>query len=65
MGESSGVDKTTYFPKPLNNNVVGAVAILVPGVLPPIIHIHIPQTTHQQLRRTNETRWSSIRKGPH
>lgn len=47
--------QNTYFPKPLDNNVVGAVAILVPRVLPPIIDIHIPKPTHQQLTRTKKT----------
>lgn len=50
--EPSRVDEATYFPKPLDNNVVGGVAALVPGVLPPVVHVHVPQTTHEQLSGT-------------
>lgn len=56
MVECSRVDKATYFPKPLDNNVVGGVAALVPGILPPVVYVHIPQTTHEKLSGTNRTR---------
>lgn len=52
MAERSWVDKATYFPKPLDNDVVGGVAALVPGVLPPVVDVHVPQTTHEQLGGT-------------
>lgn len=41
--------KLSYFPKPLDNDVVGGVAVLVLGVLPPVIHVHISKTAHEQL----------------
>lgn len=56
MAESSRLHRATYFPKPLDNNVVGGVAALVPGILPPVVHVHIPQTAHEQLSGTNGTR---------
>lgn len=40
---------SSYFPKPLDNDVVGAVAILVLRIRSPVIHIHISKTTHEQL----------------
>lgn len=43
---------SSYFPKPLDNDVVGAVAILVLRIRSPVIHIHISKTTHEQLLRT-------------
>lgn len=39
----------TYFPEPVDNYVIGAVATLVLGVLSPVVHIHVSQTTHEQL----------------
>lgn len=43
-------------PEPEDDGVVGAVAVLVLGVLSPVVHIHISQTTHQQLEKTEQTR---------
>lgn len=38
-----------YLPEPLNDRVVGAVAILVNRMLSPIVHVHIAKAAHQQL----------------
>lgn len=43
--------KVPYLPKPLDNCVVGGVAVLVLGVLSPVIYIDISKTTHEQLWR--------------
>lgn len=39
-----------YLPEPLDNRVVGAVAVFVNSVLSPVVNVDITQTTHQQLR---------------
>lgn len=41
----------TNLPEPLNNGMVGTVAVLVNSVLPPVVDIDITQTTHEQLHR--------------
>lgn len=43
-----------YLPEPLYNRVVGAVAVLVNSVLPPVVNVDITQTTHQQLFREKQ-----------
>lgn len=43
-----------YLPEPLDDRMVGAVAILVDSVLPPVIHVHIAQTTHQELHNNTQ-----------
>lgn len=40
---------SAYLPEPKDDRVVVAVAILVLGVLSPVVHVHISQTAHQQL----------------
>lgn len=39
-----------YLPEPLDDGVVGAVTVLVDGVLSPVVHVHIAKAAHQQLR---------------
>lgn len=46
-----GLESWLYLPEPLDDRVVGAVAVLVNGVLSPIIHVHITKAAHQQLGR--------------
>lgn len=52
----SGRGKLSHLPKPLDYDVVGAVAVLVLGVLSPVVHVHVPQATHEQLWRTGRRR---------
>lgn len=40
-----------YLPEPLDDRVVGTVAVLVNRVLPPVVDVHVPETTHEQLHR--------------
>lgn len=46
---SGGV--SSYLPEPQDDRLVGTVAILVLGVLPPVVNIHVSQATHQELER--------------
>lgn len=43
--------KQSYLPEPLDDRVVGAVAILVNSVLSPVVDVDIAQTAHEQLQR--------------
>lgn len=43
---------TAYLPEPKDDGVVGAVAVLVLGVLPPVVHVHVSQPTHEQLKES-------------
>lgn len=52
---SSRPGKLSYFPKPLDNDMVGAVAVLVLGVFSPVVHVHISQTAHEQLKDEKRT----------
>lgn len=47
-----------YLPEPLDNNVVGTVAVLVLCILSPVIHVHVSQTTHEQLWSTETSHYS-------
>lgn len=40
-----------YLPEPLDNGMVGAVAVLVNSVLSPVVDVDVTQTTHEQLHR--------------
>lgn len=40
--------------------MVGTVAVLVNSVLPPVVDVHVAQTTHEQLHREGES-WNHFR----
>lgn len=44
----------SYLPEPLNDRVVWAVAVLVDGMLSPVIHVHIAKAAHQQLGKREQ-----------
>lgn len=56
-GRAQGVGPQAppHLPEPLNDRMVWAVAVLVNGVLPPVVHVHVAEAAHQQLGR-RETR---------
>lgn len=55
---SGGV--SSYLPEPQDDRLVGTVAILVLGVLPPVVHIHVSQATHQELKREKKEDRTSL-----
>lgn len=46
-----GLESWRYLPEPLDDRVVGAVAVLVNRVLSPVVHVDITKAAHQQLAR--------------
>ena len=51
QGEEQGVgpEALPYLPEPLDDRVVWAVAVLVDGMLSPVVHVHVAEAAHQQL----------------
>ncbi len=45
------VTDVAYLPEPLDDRMVGTVAIFVNRVLSPVVDVNVTQTTHEQLHR--------------
>lgn len=54
-------EQQTYLPEPLDDRVVGTVAVLVNRVLPPVIDVHVTQAAHEQLRAGVEMIQESVK----
>lgn len=54
-----GLESCGYLPEPLDDRMIGAVAILVNRMLSPVIHVDITKATHQQLVR----KWVRCKRG--